>query len=201
MALRWMRTIDVSPHMFSTREHADTDLLLYCGSWQVGRVLENLRPAGRVVFVWSLTGPHTPEAPVAQRGEAATMAEAQQQLVRAIRAWAAWAGLRPPEGGGPVAPRWVLTKDVRPEFLERGGDAASDWLMFSGAFLAGHVHRPARGPRHDPHWILLGTSATEYPDPRAGWADSTDEAKEHLLGAWQAWLDWAELRRSPAAGS
>jgi hypothetical protein len=24
-----------------------------------------------------------------------------------------------------------------PEFLERGGDAASDWLMFSGAFLAG----------------------------------------------------------------
>jgi hypothetical protein len=69
----------------------------------------------------------------------------------------------------------------------------NDWLMFSGAFLAGHVHRPAGGPRHDPHWILLGTSATECPDPRAGWANSIDEAKEDLQRAWQAWLDWAEL--------
>jgi hypothetical protein len=65
------------------------------------------------------------------------VAEARQQLVDAMRAWAVWAGLRHPDGGGAVAPRWVLTKDARPEFLERGGDAASDWLMFSGAFLAG----------------------------------------------------------------
>ena len=145
------------------------------------------------MFVWSLTGPHTPEARRALRGEAATVAEAKQQLVDVMRAWAMWSGLRTPDGGGPVAPRWVLTKDARPEFLERASDAASDWLMFSGAFLAGHVHRPAGGPRHDPHWILLGTSATECPDPRAGWANSIDEAKEDLQRAWQAWLGWAEL--------
>jgi hypothetical protein len=103
------------------------------------------------------------------------VAEARQQLVDAMRAWAVWAGLRHPDGGG---------------------DAASDWLMFSGDFVAGHVHRPAGGPRHDPHWILLGTSATEYPDPRAGWANSIDEAKEDLQRAWQAWLEWAELGAS-----
>jgi hypothetical protein len=196
MALLFRGNIDVSPHMFSTRERADHDWLLYCGRWQVGRVHENLRPGGGVVFAWSLTGPHTPETPVALRGEAATVAEARQQLVCAMRAWAVWAGLRTPDGGGPVAPRWVLTKDARPEFLERAGDAASDWLMFSGDFVAGHVHRPAAGPRHDPHWILLGTSATEYPDPRAGWANSIDEAKEDLQRAWQAWLEWAELGAS-----
>jgi hypothetical protein len=67
MALRWVRTIDKSPHMFSTREAAEHDWLLYCGNWQVGRV----------VFVWALTGPHTPEARVALRGEAATVAKAK----------------------------------------------------------------------------------------------------------------------------
>jgi hypothetical protein len=72
MALRFRRTVDVSPHMFSTGEHADNDWLLYCGGWQVGRVHKNLRPVGqRVVFVWSLTGPHSPEARRALRGEAA----------------------------------------------------------------------------------------------------------------------------------
>ena len=87
----------------------------------------------------------------------------------------------------------VLTKDARPEFLERASDAASDWLMFSGNFVAGHVHRPAGGLRHDPHWILLGTSATECPYPRAGWANSIDEPKEHLLDAWRLWLEWAAI--------
>jgi hypothetical protein len=73
MALRFKRTIDVSPHMFSTREHADTDWLLYCGSWQVGRVHEIMRPVEpRIVLVWSLTGPHTPEARVPMRGGTTT---------------------------------------------------------------------------------------------------------------------------------
>jgi hypothetical protein len=31
MALRFRRTVDVSPHIFSTRERADHDWLLYCG--------------------------------------------------------------------------------------------------------------------------------------------------------------------------
>src|ERR1700756_4595727 len=81
MTLRFRRTIDVSPHMFSTRQHAETDWVLYCGGWLVGRIHENQRPiAPRIVFVWSLTGPVTPEAPVTTRGEALTVAAAKGQL-------------------------------------------------------------------------------------------------------------------------
>jgi hypothetical protein len=95
-----------------------------------------------------------------------------------------------------VAPRWVLTNDHRPQLLAPADDAAADWLLVSGEFVAGHVHRPAGGPRRDPHWMLLGTSATECPGPRAGWAESIDGAKKQLLDAWRAWLEWAELSAS-----
>jgi hypothetical protein len=78
------------------------------------------------------------------------------------------------------------------------GDPTTDWLLISGNFVAGRVHRPAQG--HDPHWRLLGTSSTECPTPQAGWADTIDGAKAALLDAWQAWLEWAELRRSPQGG-
>src|ERR1700758_1738998 len=112
MTLRFRRTIDVSPHMFSTREHADTDWVLYCGGWLVGRIYENQRPiAPRIVFVWSLTGPVTPEAPVTTRGEALTVAAAKGQLAAAMRAWAIWAGLRMADGTRPPAPRWESTMD------------------------------------------------------------------------------------------
>jgi hypothetical protein len=195
MALRWVRTIDESPHMFSTREGADNDWLLYCGAWRVGRLRAELRPDGaqRIVFGWSLTGPHTPEAPLAKRGEASMVAEAKQQLVDAMRAWAVWAGVRTADGGGPVAPRWVRTEEFRPELLGRAEDPTTNWLLLSGGFVAGHVYRPAVGPRQDPHWMLLGTSPTECPGSRAGWEESIDAAKRHLLDAWQAWLEWAEL--------
>jgi hypothetical protein len=132
-------------------------------------------------FAWSLTGPHIPAAaPVALRGGAATVAEAKRQLVDAMRAWAVWAGLRTPDGG-PTTPRWV------PE--------GADWHLLSGGFLAGRVRRPTNGPRHDPHWMLLGTSATECPGPRAGWGDSADAAKEDLLRAWQDGFSIWELDR------
>jgi hypothetical protein len=135
MALRFKRTIDEAPHMFSTREHADGDWLLYCGGWQVGRVH---MPGGlkRDTFAWSLTGPHETEAPVRKRGEAATVAQAKQQLVNAMRAWAVWAGVRTADGGGPVAPHWVLTKDHRPQLLRLADDQTTDWLLLSGGFLA-----------------------------------------------------------------
>jgi hypothetical protein len=101
--------------------------------------------------------------------------------------------VRTADGGGPVAPHWVLTKDHRPQLLRLADDRTTDWLLHSGGFLAGHVHKPAVGPRQDPHWMLLGASSTQCPGPRAGWADSIDGAKEDLLRAWQAWLEWAEL--------
>jgi hypothetical protein len=190
MALRFVRTIDESPHMFSSRAEADNDWLLYCGGWQVGRILRaSGQSTHREAFSWSLTGPHTPEAPVKKSGEAATVAEAKDQLVAAMRAWAVWAGLRTPDGGRSVVPRWVLTKDYRPQHIAPIHEAATDWLLISGGFVVGRVHRPSAGPRH---WSLLGTTKAA-PIEQGGWADSIDAAKADLLSVWQARLEWAEL--------
>jgi hypothetical protein len=167
MALRWLRTIDGFPHMFASRDHAATDWLLYCGGWQVGRVLDELRPAGaqRVVFCWSLTGPHTPEAPLAKRGEAATVAGAKQQLVDAMRAWAIWAGVRQSDGGGPVEPRWTEGDD--------------EWQLISGEFVAGRIYRPVvLGPVQDLQWQLLTSGPMQGPGRLIGRAASIDAAKD-----------------------
>ena len=189
MALRFKRTIDVSPHMFSTREHADTDWVLYCGAWQVGRIHESIRPvAPRIVFVWSLTGPHTPEARVPMRGEVLTVPAAKGQLAGAMRAWAIWAGVRTADGRAPPTPRWVQDGE--------------DWRLLSGGFLAGRIHRPTSGPRRDLRWELLTSGPMAMPGASAGWSDSIDGAEAALLSAWRAWLEWAELSPSnPPAGS
>jgi uncharacterized protein (DUF1330 family) len=63
-----------------------------------------------------------------------------------MRAWAVWAGVRTADGGGPVPPRWVLTKGHRPELLGLADDTTTNWLLLSGGFVAGRVHRPAVGP-------------------------------------------------------
>src|SRR5207344_2892908 len=63
-------------------------------------------------FAWSLSGP---AASVPAAGDAATLAEAKEQLVEAMRAWSVWAGVRQADGGGPVAPRWVLLEDHHPD--------------------------------------------------------------------------------------
>lgn len=133
------------------------------------------------MFVWSLTGPHTPEAPVAKGGEAATVAEAKEQLVDAMRGWAVSAGLRSAGDNAPLGPRWVA---------EDGG-----WFLISGAFRAGRVYR-------DLHWMLLGMSPTDTPGQRVGRAANLTKAKADMLKAWQNWLRWAELLpRSPPVGS
>jgi hypothetical protein len=64
------------------------------GDWVVGRVLPaygDTRP-GR--YNWSLTGPHTPEAPVPNRGAADTEDAAKAELLTTWRAWQTWAGMR-----------------------------------------------------------------------------------------------------------
>jgi hypothetical protein len=197
MALRFKRTIDVSPHMFSTREHADTDWVFYCGAWQAGRIHENLRPVKpRIVYVWSFTGATTPEAPVRTRGEAPSVAAAKKQLAAAMRAWAIWAGMRQPKGGGTVAPRWVLTSErIGPDHpINRTTcEPATDWMLMSGGLTVGRVFRPAAGPKNDPLWMLLMSGPMAMPGASAGLANSIDAAKGELLAAWQAWLEWADL--------
>lgn len=86
MAFRWIRTIDEAPHMVASGDEENSDWLLYCGGWLVGRVH---RPGGgqRDIFSWSLTGPHSPV--VSMRNDAGTIDEAKEQLITALRAWAA----------------------------------------------------------------------------------------------------------------
>jgi hypothetical protein len=109
-----------------------------------------------------------------------------------MRAWAVSAGVRTPDGGGPVVPRWVLTEDHQPQRFVPAYEEETDWLLVSGDFVVGRMHRPPGGPRHDPHWLLMGTR-TSVPAERGGWADSIEAAKANLLSAWQAWLECAEL--------
>ena len=199
MSLRFKRSIDVAPHMFANRVHADTDLLLYSGAWQVGRLQETHRSTEpRVVFVWSLPGPHTPEAPVTLHGEATSLKDAMQQIVDAMRAWTIWAGLRTADGSAPPEPRWLLTAEHLGRdhpMMTATCDATTDWLMISGGFAAGRVFRPVAGPRHDPHWMLFTSGPMRMRGTSAGWADSVEEAKANLLRAWHAWLEWAELQQ------
>src|SRR5690242_17265516 len=87
MALRWVRTIEEAPHMFSSSDNTESDWLLYCGGWLVGRV-RKLATVRQDVFTWSLTGPHA--RIVSMRGDAATVQAAKESLIAAVRAWAAW---------------------------------------------------------------------------------------------------------------
>ena len=64
--------------MFASRDEENADLLLYCGAWQVGHV-HRISGAQQPVLSWSLTGPHTPEAPVDKHGDAATIEEAKER--------------------------------------------------------------------------------------------------------------------------
>ena len=133
MALRFIRTREVCPSFPVGRR--DEDWLLYSGAWQVGG-----RPADRP---GDARGARRKErAPARRHGR-------QDTSRGGVRAWAAWAGIRP-EGSEP--PRWLLTIAYVPE-LEPSSDPESDWLLTSGGYHVGSVHRPL-GPQNDPHWKL-----------------------------------------------
>ena len=115
-------------------------------------------------------------------------------------AWAVWAGVRTADGGGPVEPHWVRTREVARD-VAPSSDELSDWLLMSTALMIGRVHRPRAGPGHDPHWMLFGPASTSAPIEHAGWAASTEEAQARLRGAWCSWLAWAELAAAPTAAT
>src|SRR5262249_46807471 len=178
--MRWVRTVDEAPHMFAAHHDENSDWLLYSGGWLVGRVH---RPGGgrQEAISWSLTGPQSPL--VSARGDGATIDDAKERLIAALRTWTAWAGVR---REGADAPRWIRTKDHQPRSLGRAYDDETDWLLLSGSFVVGRVHRPLAGPRHDPHWALTGPRTPQAPLEQ-GWTDGIDDAKAKLFGAWCAW--------------
>ncbi len=148
--------------MFAAGDDENSDWLLYSSGWLVGRVH---RPgvARTEAISWSLTGPH--DLLISMRGDATTIEDAKEHLIAALRAWAAWAGVR---RDGADAPRWILTRDHHPRNFGPAYEEQSDWLLLSGHFVVGHVHRPLNGPRHEPHWALTAHAARAYRTARMG---------------------------------
>src|SRR5690349_20796742 len=109
--MRWVRTIDEAPHMFASGREENVDWLLYSGGWLVGRVH---RPGGgrEDIFSWALTGPHG--RVITMRGDAATIEEAKERLITALRSWAVWAGVR---REGADQPRWIRTSEHQPRIF------------------------------------------------------------------------------------
>jgi hypothetical protein len=185
--MRWVRTVDAAPHMFASGHEENSDWLLYSGHWLVGRVH---RPGGgrEDIFSWSLTGPHGPV--ITMRGDAATIEEAKERLIAALRSWAAWAGVR---RDGADQPRWITTSEYQPRIFGPAYEDETDWLLLSGSFVVGRLHRPLTGLRHDLHWSLTGPHTPQAPLEKQGWAHSVADGKAKLFDAWCAWLQWAEL--------
>lgn len=193
MTLRWVRTIDESPHMFPAPiagPEADEDWLLYSGGCLVGRLSRD----GGVLnqLAWRLTRGDAINAPVPKVGSVASIEEGKEQLIAAYRSWAAWAGITR-DGTAPM--RWMPADR---------GDMAE--LAMSGGLKFGFVamarYAPPSGPHwiDQPHWMLTVLTAPDRATfQRAGFADSIDAAKAALTAAWCAYLAWAELPAIEAA--
>lgn len=93
MPPRWIKTKDVRPSRFGPNFEPD-DWSLISGSFVVGRVLpaSGDRVQGR--FTWTITGPHTPEAPVSTGGSAKDVHSAKAALLASWRKWQEWAGMQ-----------------------------------------------------------------------------------------------------------
>ena len=106
MPPRWIKSKDHKPSPYAPK-YEDDDWLLLSGRFVIGRVL---RSDGHLVqgrFNWSMTGPHTPQAPVATGGTASDVEAAKAALLASWRLWQAWAEMQDrepgetPSGGAP----------------------------------------------------------------------------------------------------
>ena len=75
-----------------------------------------------------------------QHGDAATIEQAKKRLIAALRTWAAWAGVR---RDGADAPRWVSRRDLATRSFSLAYEDETDWVLVSGEFVVGRVHRPS----------------------------------------------------------
>ena|SRR4030088_1588599 len=93
MPPRWIKTKDHKPTLYGPN-YDENDWLMLSGRFVVGRV----GPAGgspvKGRFDWSLTGPHTPEAPVRIGGTADDIEGAKAALLSSWRRWQEWAELQ-----------------------------------------------------------------------------------------------------------
>ena len=96
MAPRWIKTKD-KPGNFPTR-HPEDDWLMLSGGFVVGRVFAAEAGSGPPRWIWSLTGPYTPQESGARtHGDAPGRNEAMAALLANWRRWQDWAGMRDAE--------------------------------------------------------------------------------------------------------
>lgn len=93
MPPRWIKTKDVRPSRFGPN-YEDDDWSLMSGGFVVGRVLSSSGDRVQGRFNWSMTGPHTPEAPVPIGGTADDIEGAKAALLASWRLWQAWADMQ-----------------------------------------------------------------------------------------------------------
>ncbi len=95
-----------------------------------------------------------------------------------------------------MALRWVRTIDEAPHMFPSGIDENADWLLYSGGWFVGRVHRPGSGQRDIFSWSLTGPHAPLV--TMRGDSITIDEAKDRLITALRTWAAWAGVRRDGA---
>jgi hypothetical protein len=95
-----------------------------------------------------------------------------------------------------MAMRWVRTIDKAPHMFASRDEENFDWLLYSGGWQVGRVHRPG-GARQDIFaWSLTGPHSPLV--SMRGDAATVDEAKERLIDGLRTWAAWAGVRREGA---
>jgi len=92
--------------------------------------------------------------------------------------------------------RWVRTIDEAPHMFASGQEADSDWLLYSGGWQVGRVHRPGGGRQDLFSWSLTGPHGPVI--TMRGDATNLEGAKECLIAALRSWAAWAGVRRDGA---
>lgn len=125
MAPRWVNTEDHNPGPYF-RKRGVEDWLLLSGGFVIGRVTSEPGNPSKNRYSWSLTGPHTPEAPVPIGGTVEGATAAKAALLASWRAWQVWAGQRD-EAPPPLPPDQrpqdphLDGRELKFEALEHGG--------------------------------------------------------------------------------
>lgn len=78
---------DFAHGALSLKPVGESDFQVQIGGLTVGQIMGRRRSFGRVVWFWSLSGPHIPETMAVAGSNAQTLAGAKQAIKRTFDAW------------------------------------------------------------------------------------------------------------------
>ena len=79
----------------SLRVLAEGDYAVMIDGMTAGRILRTERAAGRLAWLWTVTGPYCGKAAVGTSGEAEYLAAARTSFRTSFDGWLAWANIQP----------------------------------------------------------------------------------------------------------